>query len=143
MQEENLVNPKAKLIAVDGIELCWHRKDSSPRWFPTRDFDAAEEQLTRWAQSCWPPSEILQVSYVIYFKNGLVFSTRISCDYFGLSLEGQTLREHLRDSLLFTVGELNPTSRHERRGMVSPGDTAARLNACRILMECDIPELWG
>ena len=141
-----MVNSNEKLTSVEGVELCWHRENSYSRWFPTRDFDAAEDQLSRWAQSCWPVTEILQVSYVVYFKNGLIFSARISCDHFGLSLGGQTLREHLRDSLLFTVGELNPSFRREReqRGvMMSQGDTAARLNACRILMECALPEIWG
>ncbi|HTQ31337.1 MAG TPA: hypothetical protein VMI53_09015 [Opitutaceae bacterium] len=143
MREENLVNSKVKLSTVDGIELCWHRENSSLRWFPTHDFDAAEDQLTRWALSCWPATEILQISYVVYFKNGLIFTNRISCDHFGLSVEGQTLREHLLDSLLFTVGELNPSFPKERSGMMSQGDTAARLNACRILMECELPQMWG
>jgi len=143
VREENLVNPNAKLATVEGVELCWRRGNSSLRWFPTNDFDAAEDQLTCWALSCSTPAEILQISYAVYFRNGLVFSARMSCDHTGLSLEGQTLREHLRDSLLFTVGELNPSPRGERRGMMSQGDTAARLNACRILMECELPELWG
>lgn len=143
MRESHLVNSNEKRIAVESIELCWHRQNGSPRWYPTRDFDAAEDQVTRWALSCWPLTEILQISYVVYFKNGLVFSSRISCDHFGLSVEGQSLREHLRDSLLFTVGDLDPSVHRERRGVVSPAETAARLNACRILMECELPEIWG
>jgi hypothetical protein len=136
---------------VDGVELIWRKEHGTEQRFATRDFDESEDQLTSWALSCWPLDVTLDVSYVIYFRNGLVFRAKLTCDHFGLSLEGQTLREHLLAALLFTVGELNPDLLNERgisRELTRLDsavrfDTATRLNAARILMVCVIPVIYG
>jgi hypothetical protein len=134
---------------VEGVELIWRREHGTERRFSSRDFDESEDQLTSWALSCWPLDVTLDVSYVVYFQNGLIFRAKLTCDHFGLSLEGETLREHLLAALLFTVGELSPLNERGipreliRLDSAVRFDTATRLNAARILMVCVIPVMYG